>query len=87
MNPSLTDVVFVLSLYLLQNIVPQSYPSDDTGREDRDTPSSEENELLSLHLPGSVKEMKALIVQRKKKDSRIDNKFDLWQKHSIIQAL
>merc|ERR1719510_1857874 len=65
----------------------KSYPSDDTGRGDTTTPSSEENELLSLHLPGSVKEMKALIVQRKKKDSRIDNKFDLWQKHSIIQAL
>jgi len=51
------------------------------------SPSSEEDELLSLHLPGSVEEMKAIIDGRKKKDSRIDNKFDLWQKHSIIQAL
>ena len=50
-------------------------------------PSSDENELLSLHLPGSVEEMKAIIELRKKKDERIDNKFDLWQKHSIIQAL
>ena len=50
-------------------------------------PSSDENELLSLHLPGSVQEMKAIIDLRKKKDERIDNKFDLWQKHSIIQAL
>merc|ERR1719150_3549111 len=65
----------------------KSYPSDDTGRGDTSSPSSDGNELLSLHLPGSVKEMKALIDQRKKKDSRIDNKFDLWQKHSIVQAL
>jgi len=65
----------------------KSYPSDDSGPRGTPSPGSDENELLSLHLPGSVKEMKELIVQRKKKDSRIDNKFDLWQKHSIIQAL
>jgi len=54
---------------------------------EKDFLRSDDNELLSLHLPGSVQEMKAIIDLRKKKDERIDNKFDLWQKHSIIQAL
>ena len=51
------------------------------------SPTSDQDELLSLHLPGSAQEMKAIIERKKKIDSRMNSKFDLWQKHSIIQAL
>ena len=40
-----------------------------------------------LELPRTAQEMRDRITRRKKTDPRADNKIDLWQKHSIVQAL
>ena len=49
--------------------------------------SSDFDNNKSLALPNTVEEMKNMIMMRKKKDPRNDNNLDIWQKHSIIQAL
>ena len=40
-----------------------------------------------LELPKTVKEMRIMIQQNKRRDPRTHNNLDLWQKHSIVQAL
>jgi len=49
--------------------------------------SSDFDNNKSLALPNTVEEMRNMIMMRKKKDPRNDNNLDIWQKHSIIQAL
>jgi len=49
--------------------------------------SSNNDNNKSLALPNTVEEMRNMIMMRKKKDPRNDNNLDIWQKHSIIQAL
>jgi len=45
------------------------------------------DEPLILELPKTVQEMKEMIKLRKRSDPRTERQLDLWQKHSIIQAL
>ena len=64
----------------------------DSGNPDNDDDEEEEEEEdkdreVLLELPRTAQEMRDRITRRKKTDPRADNKIDLWQKHSIVQAL
>ena len=64
----------------------------DSGNPDNDDDDDEEEEEdkdreVLLELPRTAQEMRDRITRRKKTDPRADNKIDLWQKHSIVQAL
>ena len=64
----------------------------DSGNPDNDDEDEEEEEEdkdreVMLELPRTAQEMRDRITRRKKTDPRADNKIDLWQKHSIVQAL
>ena len=52
-----------------------------------DLTETKKTEELILDLPKTVQEMKDMIKLRKKSDPRRENSLDLWQKHSIVQAL
>ena len=64
----------------------------DSGNPDNDDDDDDEEEEdkdreVMLELPRTAQEMRDRITRRKKTDPRADNKIDLWQKHSIVQAL
>ena len=62
----------------------------DSGNPDNDDDDDEEEDKdreVLLELPRTAQEMRDRITRRKKTDPRADNKIDLWQKHSIVQAL
>ena len=46
-----------------------------------------ESGLQDLNLTMSAKEMREMIVQRKKKDPRREERGDWWRKHKLIQSL
>jgi len=78
-----------------KSVSPALTLSVDSGSEKENDMSSnissnkDNNKSLekSLALPNTVEEMRNMIMMRKKKDPRNDNNLDIWQKHSIIQAL
>ena len=70
------------------------YSSDDqdikivtNDDNETDTTATAAAGQLILELPKTVQEMRQIIMQNKKRDPRNDNNIDLWQKHTIIQAL
>ena len=61
--------------------------TDSSGdNDDIDNNDDMKNER-ELELPKTVKEMRIMIQQNKRRDPRTHNNLDLWQKHSIVQAL
>ena len=65
---------------------PDSGNPDNDDDDDDDEEEDKDREVL-LELPRTAQEMRDRITRRKKTDPRADNKIDLWQKHSIVQAL
>merc|ERR1712227_393941 len=64
------------------------YSSEEDANESAtDLNETKKTEELILDLPKTVQEMKEMIKLRKKSDPRRENSLDLWQKHSIVQAL
>ena len=61
-------------------------PDNDDDDEEEEEEEDKDREVL-LELPRTAQEMRDRITRRKKTDPRADNKIDLWQKHSIVQAL
>ena len=60
---------------------------DDDEDDDEDDEEEDKDREVMLELPRTAQEMRDRITRRKKTDPRADNKIDLWQKHSIVQAL
>ena len=60
--------------------------NDDEDEEEEEEEEDKDREVM-LELPRTAQEMRDRITRRKKTDPRADNKIDLWQKHSIVQAL
>ena len=65
---------------------PDNDDDEDDDDDDGDEEEDKDREVL-LELPRTAQEMRDRITRRKKTDPRADNKIDLWQKHSIVQAL
>ena len=65
---------------------PDSGNPDNDDDDDDEEEEDKDREML-LELPRTAQEMRDRITRRKKTDPRADNKIDLWQKHSIVQAL
>ena len=65
---------------------PDSGNPDNDDDDDDEEEEDKDREVL-LELPRTAQEMRDRITRRKKTDPRADNKIDLWQKHSIVQAL
>ena len=61
--------------------------NDDEDEEEEEEEEEDKDREVMLELPRTAQEMRDRITRRKKTDPRADNKIDLWQKHSIVQAL
>jgi len=94
-NLGLTQSASTSSIHSLSDKLSDGFLTPDSGaaatdssgdNDDIDNNDDMKNER-ELELPKTVKEMRIMIQQNKRRDPRTHNNLDLWQKHSIVQAL
>lgn len=93
-NLGLAQSASTSSIQSLSDKVSDGFLTPDSGAAATDSGDNEDNDNIDdmenereLELPKTVKEMRIMIQQNKKTDPRTYNNLDLWQKHSIVQAL